>query len=73
VHPRRPKGPPARFDPAVVTVKEGDRVKLIITAADHDHGFKLAAYEINQKLPKGCRYLGGIHRRQGRHVPVRVF
>ncbi len=42
-----------RFDPAVVTVKQGDRVKLIITAADHDHGFKVAAYGIDQKLPKG--------------------
>lgn len=42
-----------RFDPAVVTVKQGDRVKLIITAVDHDHGFNLAAYDIDQKLPKG--------------------
>lgn len=42
-----------RFDPAVITVKQGDRVKLIITAVDHDHGFKLAAYDIDQKLPKG--------------------
>lgn len=41
------------FEPAVVTVKQGARVKLIITAADHDHGFKLAAYNIDQKLPKG--------------------
>lgn len=42
-----------RFDPAVVTVKQGDRVKLVITAVDHDHGFKLAAFDIDQTLPKG--------------------
>ncbi|HEV2426508.1 MAG TPA: cupredoxin domain-containing protein [Terriglobia bacterium] len=42
-----------RFEPAVVTVKQGTRVKLTITAVDHDHGFQLAAYGINQKLPKG--------------------
>lgn len=42
-----------RFEPAVVTVKQGTHVKLIITAVDHDHGFKLAAYNIDQKLPKG--------------------
>ena len=42
-----------RFEPAVVTVKQGTRVKLIVTAVDHDHGLKLAAYGIDQKLPKG--------------------
>ena len=24
------------YDPAVITVKQGDRVKLIVTAVDHD-------------------------------------
>ena len=42
-----------RFDPPVITVKQGDRVKLIITAVDHDHGFRLPGYDIDQKLPKG--------------------
>jgi hypothetical protein len=28
------------YDPAVITVKEGEHVRLIITALDHDHGFK---------------------------------
>jgi len=41
------------FDPAVITVKQGDRVKLVITATDREHGIKLAAYDINQKLEKG--------------------
>jgi len=41
------------FDPNTVRVKKGDRVKLVITATDRDHGFKLAAFHIEQKLPKG--------------------
>ena len=41
------------FNPNVLTVKKGDHVKLIITALDHDHGFKLDAFGINQKLKKG--------------------
>src|SRR5436309_13891405 len=42
------------FDPSVITVKKGDHVKLIITALDRDHGFKLEAFNINQKLKKGA-------------------
>jgi cytochrome c oxidase subunit 2 len=41
------------FDPNVIRVKKGDRVKLVITARDRDHGFKIAAFHIDQKLPKG--------------------
>ncbi|MBZ5515728.1 MAG: cupredoxin domain-containing protein [Acidobacteriia bacterium] len=41
------------FNPNVLTVKKGDHVKLIITALDRDHGFKLDAFGINQKLKKG--------------------
>lgn len=41
------------FNPIVVTVKKGERVKLIITALDRDHGFKLEAFGINEKLKKG--------------------
>lgn len=42
-----------KFDPDVITVNQGDHVRLIITALDRDHGFKLEAYGINQKLNKG--------------------
>src|SRR6266446_1371961 len=42
-----------QFDPNVITVKKGDHVKLVITALDRDHGFKLEAFNIDQKLPKG--------------------
>jgi heme/copper-type cytochrome/quinol oxidase subunit 2 len=41
------------FSPNVVTVRQGAHVKLVITALDRDHGFKLAAYHINQRLKKG--------------------
>jgi cytochrome c oxidase subunit II len=41
------------YDPAVITVKEGEHVKLVITALDHDHGFKIDALHIDQLLKKG--------------------
>lgn len=41
------------FDPSQIRVKKGDHVKLIITAVDHDHGFKLDAFHIDQKVKKG--------------------
>jgi cytochrome c oxidase subunit II len=41
------------FNPDTVTVKKGDRVRLVITAVDRDHGIKIDAFHINQKLPKG--------------------
>ena len=41
------------FDPNPIRVKKGDRVKLVITAIDHDHGFKLEAFHIEQLLKKG--------------------
>lgn len=42
-----------QFDPSVIVVHKGDRVKLIITAVDHDHGIALPAFGIKQKLKKG--------------------
>jgi len=41
------------FDPAVIKVKQGDHVKLVVTATDRDHGIKIAAYNIEQRLKKG--------------------
>jgi cytochrome c oxidase subunit II len=41
------------FNPKEITVKQGEKVRLIITATDRDHGFKLDEYGINQKLQKG--------------------
>jgi len=41
------------FNPNVVRAKKGEHVKLVITALDRDHGFKLEAFHIDQRLPKG--------------------
>jgi cytochrome c oxidase subunit 2 len=41
------------FSPGSLRVRKGERVKLVMTATDHDHGFKLDDFDINQKIPKG--------------------
>src|SRR6202051_1051393 len=41
------------FSPGSLLVRKGEKVKLVMTAADHDHGFKLDDFNINQKIPKG--------------------
>jgi cytochrome c oxidase subunit 2 len=40
------------FSPNAIHVKKGDHVKLVITAADHDHGFKLEGFQVDQLLKK---------------------
>ena len=40
------------FSPNTIKVKRGDRVRLAISATDREHGFKLEAFHIEQKLPK---------------------
>lgn len=41
------------FTPSTIRVRLGEHVKLVITALDHTHGFKIDALHINQKLEKG--------------------
>ncbi len=41
------------FSPGLLRVRKGERVKLVMAATDHDHGFKLDDFNINQKIPKG--------------------
>jgi len=41
------------FSPNVIKAKRGDHVRLVITALDQSHGFKLPAFHIDQKLEKG--------------------
>ena len=41
------------FSPGSLRVKKGEQVKLVMAAADHDHGFKLDDFNINQKITKG--------------------
>src|SRR5260370_42318723 len=39
------------FDPRTITVQKGKPVRLVITSADVDHGFKLEAFRIDQTVP----------------------
>jgi cytochrome c oxidase subunit II len=41
------------FSPNVLIVNKGDRVRLVVTAVDHDYGFELKAFHINQDLKQG--------------------
>jgi cytochrome c oxidase subunit 2 len=41
------------FSPNQITVKRGVHIRLVITALDRDHGFKLEAFHVDEKLPKG--------------------
>ena len=41
------------FNPRVIDVKQGEHIKLIVTATDHDHGFECGEFHINQLLKKG--------------------
>jgi cytochrome c oxidase subunit II len=41
------------FSPKVIDVKQGEHIKLVVTATDHDHGFECGEFHINQLLKKG--------------------
>jgi len=41
------------FSPGSLRVRKGEQVKLVMTAVDHDHGFKIDDFNINQTIPKG--------------------
>jgi cytochrome c oxidase subunit II len=41
------------FSPGTLHVRNGEQVRLIMASVDHDHGFKLDDFDINQKIPKG--------------------
>jgi len=42
-----------RFSPFNIIVNQGDKVRFVVTAADHDYEFKLKAYDIKQKVEQG--------------------
>jgi cytochrome c oxidase subunit 2 len=42
-----------KFSPGSLRVRKGEQVRLIMAAVDHDHGFKLDDFQINQKIQKG--------------------
>ncbi len=41
------------YTPSSIHVKKGEHVKLLIKAFDHDHGFKLPAFDVQQELKEG--------------------
>ncbi len=41
------------FDPNVIRVKQGDRVRLLVTSQDVTHGFSLPDFNVNETLPPG--------------------
>jgi cytochrome c oxidase subunit 2 len=41
------------FSPGSLRVKKGEQVRLVMTAVDHEHGFKLDDFNINKKIPQG--------------------
>jgi len=41
------------FSPSELRVRQGETVKLSITALDKKHGFKIEAFDIDRELPKG--------------------
>ena len=49
------------FSPGSLRVKKGERVRLIMAAVDHDHGFKLDDFDINQKVREGYNSYRRIH------------
>ena len=41
------------FVPGVITVNQGDKVKLILTTSDVTHGLRIAKYGINERISPG--------------------
>jgi cytochrome c oxidase subunit 2 len=42
-----------KFEPAVITVDQGDHVRLTARSADGVHGFAIKAFKVKAALPKG--------------------
>jgi cytochrome c oxidase subunit 2 len=53
VHEIPMKAKKYEFTPSSIHVKKGEHVKLLITAVDHDHGFRLPAFDIHRDLKEG--------------------
>ena len=41
-----------QFEPAVITVAEGDRVRLRLHSADRTHGFAIKGFRVKALIPK---------------------
>jgi cytochrome c oxidase subunit 2 len=41
------------FEPARVDVKEGERIRLVVTSEDGVHGLEIKKFKVNKKIPRG--------------------
>ena len=41
------------FEPAIVEVTEGERVRLVVTSADGVHGFEIKKFKVEKIIPRG--------------------
>lgn len=42
-----------QFTPSTITVKKGDKVRLIVTSTDVTHGLAIPEFKVNMRLEKG--------------------
>jgi cytochrome c oxidase subunit 2 len=42
-----------KFEPATISVVQGDRVRLRVRSADRTHGIGIKALRVNARIPKG--------------------
>jgi plastocyanin len=61
------------FGPSSLRVKKGDHLRLVIVALDHDHGFRLDEFHINNEDRKGKDGNGRLHSRQSRHFFISLL
>ncbi len=43
-----------KFEPGKITVRKGDRVKLIVTSVDVDHGIAITEFGVEKEIKKGA-------------------
>jgi cytochrome c oxidase subunit II len=41
------------FEPSRIEVKEGERIKLVVTSADGVHGVEIKKFKVSKKIPRG--------------------
>jgi cytochrome c oxidase subunit 2 len=41
------------FEPARVEVKEGERIRLVVSSEDGVHGLEIKKFRVNKKIPRG--------------------
>jgi cytochrome c oxidase subunit 2 len=41
------------FEPSLIEVTEGERVRLVVKSADGVHGIEIKKFKVNKKIPRG--------------------